>query len=393
MNIYEQSIEKHNEWKGKTEILSRVKIENNLDLALAYTPGVAEPCLRINKNPELVNKYTRRWNTVAVVTDGTAVLGLGDIGPKAALPVMEGKAVLFKRFGDIDAVPICLDTKDAEEIIRTVKNIAPSFGGINLEDISSPRCFEIEKRLKEELDIPVFHDDQHGTAIVVLAGLINGLKICGKKKENVRIVINGAGAAAIATARLLIEAGFVNIILCDTKGIIFKGREGNNPVKEEIANITNAEMIGGLLADGLKNADVFIGLSSGGALTKEMILKMNEGPIIFALANPVPEIEPEEAILAGARIVATGRSDFRNQVNNALVFPGIFRGALDSRATQINYQMKIAAAEAIAGLVGERERNEGLIIPSLFNGDVAKKVAEGVRKKAEETGIANIRAN
>ena len=388
MNINEKSLQEHKLWKGKIEIVSRVPLETVEDISIAYTPGVAEPCMEISKNPEKVFSYTRKWNTVAIITDGTAILGLGDIGPEAGLPVMEGKSVLFKEFGDIDAFPICLGTKDVNEIVNTVVNIAPSFGGINLEDISSPRCFEVERRLIEKLDIPVFHDDQHGTAIVILAALINSLKITGKNKEDVSIVINGAGAAAIATTRLLLKAGFKNIVLCDTAGAIYEGREKLNQEKELISKDTNLDKNKGTIKEIIEGKDIFIGLSTGGVLKAEDVSKMKEKAIVFALANPTPEIFPEEARKGGARITGTGRSDFDNQINNALVFPGMFRGALDVRARNINYEMKIAAAHAIAECISDIELNENYIIPKLLHPDLCKVISEAVENEARKTGMA-----
>ncbi len=390
LTIYDEALKYHEELKGKLEVVSRCEIKDAKDLSLAYTPGVAEPCLEISKDPDKAYLYTRRWNTIAVVSDGTAVLGLGDIGPLASLPVMEGKAVLFKTFADVDAFPIVLDTKNVDEIVDTVVRIAPSFGGINLEDISAPRCFEVERRLKEKLDIPVFHDDQHGTAVVVLAGLVNALIITGKKIKDLKIVINGAGAAGTSITRLLLSSGAKNVIMCDTKGAIYKGREGLNPSKVEISLITNPEGLEGSLKDIIVNADVFIGVSAPGVLTKEMVLTMNTDSIIFALANPTPEIFPEEAKAAGARIIGTGRSDFPNQVNNVLAFPGIFRGALDVRAKDISEEMKVAAAFAIADSISAEELNEDYIIPKAFNKEVQNKVAEAVREAARKCGAARI---
>lgn len=388
MNIYEKSAEEHKLWKGKIEVSSRVPLETIEDISIAYTPGVAEPCKEIAGDKDKVFDYTRKWNTVAIVTDGTAVLGLGDIGPEAGLPVMEGKSVLFKKFADVDAVPICLGTKDIDEIVRTVVNIAPSFGGINLEDISAPRCFEIEKRLKEQLDIPVFHDDQHGTAIVILAGLMNALKIVDKKREEVSIAVNGAGAAAIATAKLLLKAGFKELVLCDTCGAIYEGRASLNTEKEAISEITNLKKKTGKIKDVIRGTDIFIGVSTGGVLDAEDISTMNKNAVVFALANPEPEIYPDDAKRGGARIIGTGRSDFKNQINNALVFPGLFRGALDVRAKEINYQMKIAAAEALAGCVSAKELSDGLIIPQIFRQDLVKSVSEAVMKEARSSGAA-----
>lgn len=390
MNYFEESLKLHEKNKGKVEVISKIKVETRDDLSLAYTPGVSEPCKKIHANEEDVYKYTSKGNLVAVVTDGTAVLGLGDIGPKAGLPVMEGKSILFKEFADVDAFPICLDTKDPDEIVHIVKMISPGLGGINLEDISSPRCFEIEERLKKELDIPVFHDDQHGTSIVVLAGLINALKVVKKKLEDVRIVINGAGAAGIAISRLLTKAGAKDIIVCDRTGIIYKDREGLNEIKKIVSLETNPRTIKGKLADAIVGADVFIGVSSAGILTSEMVKSMNDDSIILAMANPVPEIMPEEAKSAGAKVVGTGRSDFANQINNVLVFPGLFRGALDVRAKEINDEMKIAAAYAIAGYIDEKDLNEEYIIPGVLDKKVAQAVAEAVKDAARKTGMARI---
>lgn len=390
MDIKQKALEIHKQWEGKFEISSRVPLNTVEDMSLAYTPGVAEPCKEISENKELAYVYTRKWNTVAVVTDGTAVLGLGDIGPEAALPVMEGKSIIFKSFGGVDAIPICLSTKDTEEIIRTVKNIAPGFGGINLEDISAPRCFEIERRLKQELDIPVFHDDQHGTAVVILAGLINAFKIVKKNIEEVKIVINGAGSAAIAAAKLLMKAGAQNIILCDTKGAIYEGRDNLNPEKVEMAKVTNRDKIKGSLGDVINGTDVFLGVSAAGVMSAEMVKSMNKNAVVFAMANPVPEIYPEDAKLGGARVIGIGRSDFPNQINNSLAFPGIFRGALDIRAKEINDEMKIAAAKAIASLVSDNELSEDNIIPKTFDERVSKVVAEAVMDEGRKTGVARI---
>lgn len=391
MTLRTEALQLHKDFKGKLETVSKVQVNDAKDLSLAYSPGVAEPCKEIHNNVDTVYDYTMKGNTVAVVSDGTAVLGLGNIGPEAALPVMEGKAVLFKNFAGVDAFPICLKTTDVEQIVQTVKLLEPTFGGINLEDISSPRCFEIEERLKQEMNIPVFHDDQHGTAIVTLAGLVNALKITGKKREELKVVASGAGAAGIAIIKLLISYGVKHVIMCDTRGAIYKGRpEGMNPMKEDIANITNHKLEAGSLADVIKGADVFIGVSAAGALTKEMVQTMNENPIIFAMANPVPEIMPEEAKAAGARIIGTGRSDFPNQVNNVLAFPGIFRGALDVRATEINDEMKLAAVYAIANLITDEELNEDYIIPAPFDPRVAPTVAKAVAKAAMETNVARI---
>ncbi|KAE9636127.1 MAG: hypothetical protein PWP07_142 [Epulopiscium sp.] len=378
MDINEKALLMHKEWQGKLEITAKAKVKSKEDLSIAYTPGVAEPCRKIHENKEDVYTYTMKGNTVAVISDGTAVLGLGDIGPEAAMPVMEGKAVLFKEFGGVNAIPICLATKDTEEIIKTVKCLAPSFGGINLEDIAAPRCFEIEERLKNELDIPVFHDDQHGTAIVVLAGVINALKIVKKDKKTMKVVVNGAGSAGIAITKLLLNYGFENIILCDKIGILHKDAEGMNWAQKEMTKVTNKENLKGDLKDALKGADLFIGVSAPGIVTKEMVASMNKDAIIFAMANPVPEIMPDLAKEAGARIVGTGRSDFPNQVNNVLVFPGIFKGALAARATQITEEMKLAAAHAIAGMIPKEALNEENILPKPFDEGVADKVAQAV---------------
>ncbi len=388
MDYNQASLEMHEQNQGKLEVALKVQLETKDDLSTAYTPGVAEPCRKIAENPDDAYKYTLKANTVAVVSDGTAVLGLGDIGPLAAIPVMEGKSVLFKKFGDVDAFPICIDTKDTEEIIETVKRLAPSFGGINLEDISAPRCFEIEKRLKEELDIPVFHDDQHGTAIVVAAGLTNALKIVGKKWEDISAVISGAGSAGISICKLLQSFGIGNVVLVDSKGALVEGDPRLNPAKQEIAAVTNKNKEEGSLADVIKGKDVFIGVSAPGLVTADMVKTMASDPIIFAMANPVPEIMPDEAKEGGARIVATGRSDFPNQINNVLVFPGIFRGALDARATAITEPMKEAAARAIASIVTDDELSEDYIIPDAFNEKVAKAVAKAVADEARKSGIA-----
>ena len=379
MTTNEKALMLHEQWNGKLETVSKTPVKSREDLALAYTPGVAEPCKVIAKDKEAAYKYTMKANTIAVVSDGSAVLGLGNIGPHAAMPVMEGKAVLFKEFGGVNAVPICLDTQDTEEIIKAVTWMAPGFGGINLEDISAPRCFEIERRLKETLDIPVFHDDQHGTAIVVLSGTINALKIIGKKKEDCRVVVNGAGAAGIAITKLLLTYGFKHIILCDRTGIVSKDRSDLNWIKKEMTEVTNLDNLTGSLADAMKGSDIFIGVSAPGSVTKEMVASMNKDAIIFAMANPVPEIMPDEAKAAGARIIGTGRSDFPNQINNVVAFPGIFKGALEGRAPQITEEMKLAAAEAIAALVPENELNEDNIMPQPFNPMVAEKVAEAVK--------------
>lgn len=390
MDYAKESLKLHYELKGKLEITPRAKVDSKEALSLAYTPGVAEPCLVIQKDAEKSYELTRRWNTVAVVTDGTAVLGLGDIGPEAGMPVMEGKCVLFKAFGDVDAIPLCVRTKDVEEIVKTVSLLAGSFGGVNLEDISAPRCFEIEKRLKEVCDIPIFHDDQHGTAVVTLAGLINALKLTGKKIEEVKIVTSGAGAAGIAIIKLLLSMGAKHVIMTDREGAIYKGRENLNPIKMEMAEITNLSMEKGSLSDVIKNADVFIGVSAPGTLNKDMVKSMAEKPIIFACANPIPEIFPEEAKEAGAAVVSTGRSDFPNQINNVLCFPGIFRGALDVRAKDINDEMKVAAAYAIAELVSDQELNAEYILPAAFDERVKDAVAKAVAEAAKKSGVARV---
>ena len=390
MNYSELSLKMHEENKGKIDIVSKVKVETNHDLSIAYTPGVAEPCRKIHENKDDVYKYTAKGNLIAVVTDGTAVLGLGDIGPEAAMPVMEGKAILFKEFADVSAMPILLNTKDVDEIVETVKRISPTFGGINLEDISAPRCFEIEKRLKEELDIPVFHDDQHGTAVVVSAGLINALRVVDKKMEDVEVVVNGSGAAGGAIVKMLIGLGVKNVIMCDRNGIIYKNSPTNNWVKDELAEITNKEDKRGSLKDAMVGSDVFIGVSAGNLVDKDMVKSMNSNSIIFAMANPTPEIFPEDAKAAGARVVGTGRSDFANQINNVLAFPGIFRGVLDVRASDINNDVNIAAAYAIADMVDEKDLNEEFVIPNALNKEVSIKVAEAVRKAARDSGLARI---
>ena len=379
MTINEQALMMHEKWNGKLETTSKATVKSREDLAIAYTPGVAEPCKVIARDKEAAYKYTMKSNTVAVVSDGSAVLGLGNIGPYAAMPVMEGKAVLFKEFGGVNAVPICLDTQDTEEIIKAVTYLAPGVGGINLEDISAPRCFEIEERLKSILDIPVFHDDQHGTAIVVLAGIINGLKVVGKKKEDCRVVVNGAGSAGVAITKLLLTYGFPHITMCDKVGILSKTTEGLNWMQQKMVEVTNLEGKTGTLADALKGADIFVGVSAPNIVTAEMVASMNKDSILFAMANPVPEIMPDVAKAAGARVVGTGRSDFPNQVNNVVAFPGIFKGALEGRATQITDEMKLAAAEAIAGLVPESELNEDNIMPEAFNPQVAELVANAVK--------------
>lgn len=378
MTTNEKALMLHEEWNGKLETASKCTIKTREDLALAYTPGVAEPCKLIAKDKELAYKYTIKANTVAVVSDGSAVLGLGNIGPYAAMPVMEGKAVLFKEFGNVNAVPICLDTQDTEEIIKTVINIAPAFGGINLEDISAPRCFEIEERLKEALNIPVFHDDQHGTAIVVLAGIINALKVTGKRKEECRVVVNGAGSAGVAITKLLLTYGFSNIIMCDKSGILSKNSPDLNWMQKQMVEVTNLGGESGTLADALKGADIFVGVSAPGIVSEEMVASMNKDAILFAMANPVPEIMPDLAKAAGAKVVGTGRSDFPNQVNNVVAFPGIFKGALEGRATQITEEMKLAAANAIAGLVADEELNENNILPEAFDPRVADVVSHAV---------------
>lgn len=390
MDYGKVSLEKHSEWKGKIEIKVRADVDNSEALSLAYTPGVAAPCLEIQKDVNKSFDLTRRWNTVAVVTDGTAVLGLGDIGPEAGMPVMEGKCALFKAFGDVDAIPLCIRSKDTDEIVRTVALLAGSFGGVNLEDISAPRCFEIEEKLKKCTDIPIFHDDQHGTAVVTLAGVINALKLVDKNIKDVRIVTSGAGAAGIAIIKLLMAMGLKNVIMTDRNGAIYKGREGLNPIKEEMAAITNFNMEKGSLADVIKGADIFIGVSAPGTLTKDMVRSMAKDAIIFACANPIPEIFPDEAKEAGARVVSTGRSDFPNQVNNVLCFPGIFRGALDVRASEINDEMKIAAAKAIAGLVSDEELSEEYILPKAFDVRVKDTVAKAVSEAAKITSVTGM---
>jgi malate dehydrogenase (oxaloacetate-decarboxylating) len=391
MDYAKESLRLHGEWKGKIEVVTRVPIENKDDLSLAYTPGVAQPCLEIQKDVNKSYELTRRWNMCLVVTDGSAVLGLGNIGPEAGMPVMEGKCVLFKAFGDVDAFPLCIKSNDVDEIVNTIYMISGSFGGVNLEDISAPRCFEIEKKLKEKCDIPIFHDDQHGTAIITLAGLTNALKVVGKKKEDVHVVMNGAGAAAISIARLLLTAGFQNITLCDRKGAIYEGRpEGMNPVKDEMSKVTNLDKKAGSLADMLVGADVFIGVSAPGAVTTEMVKTMNKDAIVFACANPTPEIFPDDAKAGGAKVVSTGRSDFPNQINNVLAFPGIFRGAFDVRAKEINDEMKLAASEALANLIADEELSPEYIIPKAFDKRVGPAVAKAVAEAAKRTGVARI---
>ena len=391
MDIKQRALEKHYEWKGKLEVVSRTPVKNSEDLSLAYTPGVAQPCLEIQKDVDKSYELTRRWNTCLVVTDGTAVLGLGDIGPEAGMPVMEGKCVLFKAFGDVDAFPLCIKSKDVDEIVNTVYLISGSCGGVNLEDISAPRCFEIEKKLKEKCDIPIFHDDQHGTAIITLAGLINALKVVGKTKEEIKVVVNGAGAAATAITKLLLSYGIKDITMCDRKGAIYEGRkEGMNPFKDEMAKKTNLKKVAGSLADVLVGADVFIGVSAPGAVTTEMVKTMNKDAIVFACANPTPEIFPDDAKAGGARVVSTGRSDYPNQINNVLAFPALFRGAFDVRASDINEEMKIAAAYALAGLISDEELNENYIIPAAFDPRGKEAVSKAVAQAARDSGVARI---
>ena len=387
MDYAKESLRLHGEWKGKIEMVTRVPVKTKDDLSLAYTPGVAQPCLEIQKDINKSYELTRRWNMAAVITDGSAVLGLGDIGPEAGMPVMEGKCVLFKAFGDVDAFPICVKTKDVDEFVETVYNISGSFGGINLEDIAAPRCFEIERKLKEKCDIPIFHDDQHGTAVITLAGLTNALKVVGKKKEDVKVVTSGAGAAAIAITKLLLSAGFRDITMCDRKGAIYQGREGLNWIKTEMAEVTNLSRKAGTLADMLVGADVFIGVSAPNTVTTEMVKTMNKDAIIFACANPTPEIFPDAAKAGGARVISTGRSDYPNQINNVLAFPSIFRGAFDVRASDINEEMKVAAAEALAGLVGD-DLSEDYIIPAAFDPRVGPAVAKAVAEAARRSGVA-----
>lgn len=391
MDYAKESLRLHKEWKGKIEVITKVPVNTKDDLSLAYTPGVAQPCLEIQKDVEQSYELTGRGNMCLVVTDGTAVLGLGDIGPEAGMPVMEGKCVLFKAFGGVDAFPLCIKSKDVDEIVNTIYLISGSFGGVNLEDIAAPRCFEIEKKLKEKCDIPIFHDDQHGTAVITLAGITNAMKLTGKKKEEVRIVMNGAGAAAISIARLLLKAGYANITLCDRNGAIYEGRPvGMNSVKEEMSLLTNREKKAGTLADMLVGADVFIGVSAPGAVTKEMVTTMAKDPVIFACANPTPEIFPDDAKAGGARIIATGRSDYPNQINNVLAFPGIFRGTFDVRASDINDEMKIAAAHALANLISDEELNPDYIIPKAFDKRVGPAVAKAVAEAARATGVARL---
>ena len=390
MNYAEESLKKHYEWKGKIEVTQRVEVKDKVDLSLAYTPGVATPCLEIQKDESKSYDLTRRWNTVAVITDGTAVLGLGDIGPVAGMPVMEGKALLFKAFGDVDAIPLCIKSKDVDELVRTIYLISGSFGGINLEDISAPRCFEVERRLKEICDIPVFHDDQHGTAIVLGAALLNALKVVKKDIGDVRVVINGAGSAGIAIATFLLKLGVQHMILCDKAGTLYDGKEGMTFAQADLAKITNEDKLDGTLADAMRGADVFIGVSAPGIVSEEMVASMNQGAIVFPMANPVPEIMPDLALKAGAAVVGTGRSDFHNQINNVLAFPGIFRGALDCRATCINEEMKVATSYALASLISDEELSEENIIAPALDKRVAKVVAEAVIKAAKETGVARI---
>ena len=390
MDIREESLKKHYEWQGKLEVTTRCKIETREDLSLAYTPGVAQPCLEIQKDISKSYELTRRHNLVAVITDGTAVLGLGDIGPEAGMPVMEGKCALFKEFADVDAFPLCIRSKDVDEIVRTIYLISGSFGGINLEDISAPRCFEIERRLKEICDIPIFHDDQHGTAVVVAAALINALKVVGKKRDEVKVVINGAGSAGIAICKHLMKTGVKNVIMADSAGILREGDSRLNPAKAEIAKVTNREMLSGTLADAMRGADVFIGVSAPGVVSGDMVRSMADKPIVFPMANPTPEIMPDEALAAGAAVVGTGRSDFPNQINNVLVFPGVFRGALDCRASCINEEMKVAASYALASLIPENELSADNIIKSALDKRVAEVVAQAVVKAARETGVARI---
>ena len=390
MDYAKESLKLHEQWKGKIEVIATVPVESKEDLSLAYTPGVAQPCLEIQKDVSKSYELTRRHNLCAVITDGSAVLGLGDIGPEAGMPVMEGKCVLFKAFGDVDAFPLCVKTQDVDEFVNTVYNISGSFGGINLEDIAAPRCFEVERRLKEVCDIPVFHDDQHGTAIITLAGLLNALKVVGKNREDVKIVTSGAGAAAISITKLLLSAGFRNITMCDRKGAIYTGREGLNWIKEEMAQVTNLDHKSGTLADMLVGADVFIGVSAPGTVTAEMVKTMAKDAIVFACANPTPEIFPDEARAGGAAVIATGRSDFPNQINNVLAFPGVFRGTFDVRASDINEEMKMAAADALAGLISDEELSADYIIPKAFDKRVGPAVAAAVAQAARDSGVARI---
>lgn len=390
MSIQEESLQLHEQWKGKIEVISTVPVKDRHDLSVAYTPGVAEPCLKISENVDLSYTYTRRWNLVAVVTDGTAVLGLGDIGPEAGMPVMEGKCVLFKTFADVDAFPLCVRSKSVDDIVNTVRLLAGSFGGVNLEDISAPRCFEIEQKLKECCDIPIFHDDQHGTAVVTAAAMLSAMKLTGRKIEEQECVVSGAGAAGVAVTKLLMSMGLRNVILCDTKGAIYEGREGLNPFKQEMAKISNREMKKGSLEDVIKGADIFIGVSAPGIVSQDMVRSMNPNPLIFAMSNPTPEIMPDLAKEAGAAVVGTGRSDFANQINNVLAFPGIFRGALDVRASDINDEMKIAAAYALAGLITDEELTADYIIPAPFDPRVGPAVAKAVAKAAKDSGVARI---
>ena len=390
MDYAKEALRMHREWRGKLDIVPKMSIKNKDDLSVAYTPGVAQPCLEIKKDVNLSYELTGRWNTVAVITDGTAVLGLGDIGPEAGMPVMEGKCVLFKEFGGVDAIPLCVRSKEVDKIVDTVALLAGSFGGVNLEDISSPRCFEIEKRLKEICDIPIFHDDQHGTAVVTLAALINALKLVGKDIKNIKAVVSGAGAAGVAIVRLLMSMGLENVIMCDSKGIIYKGRDRLNEITTQMAEVTNRELVKGTLADAMKGADVFIGVSAPGIVTEDMVRSMAENPILLPMANPVPEIMPELALKAGAAVVGTGRSDFPNQINNVLAFPGIFRGALDVRASDINDEMKTAAALALAGLISDEELSPEYIIPKPFDPRVREAVATAVMEAARKSGVARI---
>ena len=390
MDYAKESLKLHYQWRGKLSVVPKMEVRDKQSLSLAYTPGVAQPCLEIQKNVDKSYELTGRWNTVAVVTDGSAVLGLGDIGPEAGMPVMEGKCVLFKTFGGVDAFPLCVKTHDVDEFVQTVYNISGSFGGINLEDIAAPRCFEIERKLKEKCDIPIFHDDQHGTAIITLAGLTNALKVVGKKREDAKVVTSGAGAAAISIVKLLLSAGFQHVTMCDRKGAIYAGREGLNWIKEEMAQVTNLEKKAGSLADMLVGADVFIGVSAPGTVTTEMVRTMARDAIVFACANPTPEIFPDDAKAGGAKVVATGRSDFPNQINNVLAFPGVFRGAFDVRASDINEEMKMAAAQALADLISDGELNEDYIIPAAFDPRVGPAVAQAVAQAARDSGVARL---